>query len=180
MSLPIGVLTNNARLALGAPNTFPVLNIEDVDTIAGTNVNSLLFKACVVLNQGQAKARARGTILNTTSTTLEVPPFPCEPIYHASKTFQEGLTNAWPTELVGTDIKVLALRMGVVATNFHELWVCFDRVMYEEFMEGFGPLLAGDMAEVVAWMVDGEERISVRAVDVVPSAQRSLSVFDEV
>ncbi|KAF1966613.1 hypothetical protein BU23DRAFT_661823 [Bimuria novae-zelandiae CBS 107.79] len=45
-------------------------------------------------------------------------------------------------------------------------------------MRGVGPLLAEDVAEAAAWMVGGEERVSVKAVDVVPSAQRSLSVFD--
>lgn len=62
-----------------------------------------------------------GTILNVTSTTgLEVPPFPGEAVYHASKACQEAFTNVLRTELVNTDIKVLALRPGVVATSFHE------------------------------------------------------------
>jgi short-subunit dehydrogenase len=41
-------------------------------------------------------------------------------VYHATKACQEAFTNVLRTELVGTDIKVLALRPGVVATNFHE------------------------------------------------------------
>ena len=45
-------------------------------------------------------------------------------------------------------------------------------------MQGFEPLLAEDVAEATAWMLQGKDRISVKAVDVVPSAQRSLSVFD--
>jgi len=56
----------------------------------------------------------------TSTTGLEVPPFPGEAVYHASKACQEAFTNVLRTELVGTDIKVLALRPGVVATNFHE------------------------------------------------------------
>jgi len=67
------------------------------------------------------KERGKGTILNVTSTTgLEVPPFPGEAVYHASKACQEAFTNVLRAELVGSDIKVLALRPGVVATNFHE------------------------------------------------------------
>lgn len=45
-------------------------------------------------------------------------------------------------------------------------------------MQGFEPLLAEDVAEAAAWMLQAKERVSVKAVDVVPSAQRSLSVFD--
>lgn len=176
---PIDILINNAGLALGAPNTFPDLNISEVITMTGTNVNGMLFTTYAVLNEGKMKERRRGTILNITSTTaLEVPPFPGESIYHASKAFQEGFTNALRTELTGTNIKVLALRPGVVATHFHEQRVGFDKGKYEEFMDGFEPLVADDVAEAAAWMLSSEERISIKALDVVPSAQRSLSVFD--
>jgi 3-hydroxy acid dehydrogenase/malonic semialdehyde reductase len=176
---PIDVLVNNAGLALGAPNTFPDLNITDITTMTATNINGMLYTTHAVLNEGKMKARGRGTILNITSTTaLEVPPFPGESIYHATKAFQEGFTNALRTELVGTNIKLLALRPGVVATHFHEQRVGFDKGMYEGFMEGFEPLVAEDVAEAAEWMLSCEEKISVKALDVVPSAQRSLSVFD--
>ena len=176
---PIDVLINNAGLALGAPSTFPDLSISDVITMTGTNVNGMLFTTYAVLNQGKMKQNARGTILNVTSTTgLEVPPFPGESIYHASKMFQEGFTNALRTELVGTNIKVLALRPGVVATHFHEQRVGFDKGMYDGFMEGFEPLVSEDVAEAAAWMLQSQERVSVKALDVVPTAQRGLPVFD--
>lgn len=45
-------------------------------------------------------------------------------------------------------------------------------------MEGFEPLLSEDVAEAAAWMLQAKERVSIKAIDVVPSAQRSLSVFD--
>ena len=117
----IDVLVNNAGLALGAPNSFPDLKIQDIITMTGTNINGFMFATYAVLNEGKMKERAKGTILNVTSTTgVEVPPFPGEAVYHASKACQEAFTNVLRTELVGTDIKVLALRPDVVATNFHE------------------------------------------------------------
>lgn len=83
-------------------------------------------------------ARKAGTILNVTSITgLEVPPFPGEAVYHANKACQEAFTNALRNELSGTDIRVLALRPGVVATNFHSLRVGHDKQMYDEFIEGY-------------------------------------------
>jgi 3-hydroxy acid dehydrogenase/malonic semialdehyde reductase len=117
----IDVLINNAGLALGAPNAFPDLKIQDIITMTGTNINGFMFATYAVLNEGKMQERGKGTILNVTSTTgLEVPPFPGEAVYHASKACQEAFTNVLRTELVGSDIKVLALRPGVVATNFHE------------------------------------------------------------
>lgn len=175
----IDILINNAGLALGAPSTFPDLSLPDVIQMTGTNVNGMLFATYATLNEGGMKQNARGTILNVTSTTaLEVPPFPGESIYHASKAFQEGFTHSLRTELVGTNIKVLALRPGVVATHFHEQRVGFDKDAYDGFIEGFEPLVAQDVAEAAAWMLNQDERVSVRALDVVPTAQRSLPVFD--
>jgi 3-hydroxy acid dehydrogenase/malonic semialdehyde reductase len=117
----IDILINNAGLAIGAPNAFPDLKIQDIITMTGTNINGFMFATYAALNEGRMKERGKGTILNVTSTTgLEVPPFAGEAVYHASKACQEAFTNVLRTELVGTDIKVLALRPGVVATNFHE------------------------------------------------------------
>lgn len=49
----------------------------------------------------------------------------------------------------------------------------------DEFRDvGFEPLLAEDVAEAAAWMLSSKERVSVKALDVVPTAQRSLPVFD--
>ena len=119
---PIDVLVNNAGLAVGAPSRFPDLTIDQITTMSGTNINGFMFATYAALNEGKMKERNKGTILNVTSTTgLEVPPFPGEAVYHASKAFQEAFSNVLRTELVGTDIKVLALRPGVTATNFHEL-----------------------------------------------------------
>ncbi|EOA91372.1 uncharacterized protein SETTUDRAFT_18063 [Exserohilum turcica Et28A] len=175
----IDVLINNAGLALGAPARFPDLKIQDVITMTNTNINGYMFAAYAVLNEGKMMERKKGTILNITSTTgLEVPPFPGEAVYHASKACQEAFTNVLRTELVGTDIKVLALRPGVVATNFHELRVGYQKESYDTFMSGFEPLVAPDVAEAAAFMLSQKDRVSVKALDVVPTAQRSLQVFD--
>lgn len=154
---------------------------------------------------GATSADARtGTILNVTSVTgLELPPFSGEAVYHASKACQEAFTNVLRNELVNTDIKVLALRPGVVATNFHEqrsvpfipsLYtlaciimkdksliydrVGYDKTQHDEFMQGFEPLVADDIAEAAVFMLSQKDRVSVKAMDVVPTAQRSLQVFD--
>ncbi|KAG9258184.1 NADP-dependent L-serine/L-allo-threonine dehydrogenase ydfG [Emericellopsis atlantica] len=163
----IDVLINNAGLALGAPSPFPNLTIEQVTQMNGTNVN------------GNVREAKRGTILNVTSTTaLEVPPFPGESVYHANKALQEGFTNALRVELTGTDIRVLALRPGVVDTHFHRQRVGYDEQMHDEFVEGYEPLVPEDLGPAVEYMLKSPAGVSVKAVDVVPSAQRSLASFD--
>jgi 3-hydroxy acid dehydrogenase / malonic semialdehyde reductase len=98
---------------------------------------------------------------------------------HSSKACQEAFTNVLRTELQGTNIKVVALRPGVVATNFHEQRVSYDKNQYDSFMDGFEPLLADDVAENCVWMLKQGERLSVTALNVTPTAQRTLQVIDK-
>ncbi|KAL4968028.1 SDR family oxidoreductase [Aspergillus stella-maris] len=174
----IDILVNNAGLALGAPAAFPDLKISDIITMNGTNINGLMFTTYAVLNSSMMK-RKEGTILNVTSVTaLEAPPFPGEAVYHSNKAAQEGFTNALRNELNGTNIKVLALRPGVVATHFHTQRVGYDKDMYDSFVDGYTPLEAEDIAGAAIYMLSQPLNVSIKALDVVPSAQRSLTVFD--
>jgi 3-hydroxy acid dehydrogenase/malonic semialdehyde reductase len=127
-----------AGLALDAPAPFHALPIASIKTMNATNVSGYMYATHSVLNRAMKPGSAHGTILNITSTTaLEAPPFPGEAVYHANKACQEGFTNSLRNELVGTDIRVLALRPGVVAGHFHRLRVGGDEKAYEGFMEGY-------------------------------------------
>lgn len=46
-------------------------------------------------------------------------------------------------------------------------------------MEGFEPLIAEDIAEGAVFMLNQKERVSIKALDIVPTAQRSLQVIDK-
>lgn len=177
----IDILVNNAGLALGAPRRFPDLSIADIVTMSNTNVQGIMFTTHAVLNAGGMMKRGRGTILNITSTTgLEVPRFPGEAVYHSSKAFQEAFTNSLRAELEKTNIKVLALRPGVVGgTNFHEQRVGYDKEQYDDFMDGFVPLAASEVAEAAIVMLTTSAKVSIKALDVVPTAQRTLQVIDK-
>ncbi|EYE90874.1 SDR family oxidoreductase [Aspergillus ruber CBS 135680] len=174
----VDILVNNAGLALGAPSAFHDLRISDILAMNNTNINGLMFVTHAVLNASMITRKA-GTILNITSVTgLEVPPFPGEAVYHSNKAAQEAFTNALRNELSGTNIRVMALRPGCVATNFHSQRVGHDKEMYNSFFEGFQPLEPMDIADSAVYMLEQPLNRSVKALDVVPSAQRSLTVFD--
>lgn len=176
---PVDVLVNNAGLTLGAPACFQDQSIADISIMVQTNVNGVLFAAHAALNQGGMMVQKRGVIVNVTSVTaLEAPLFPGEAVYHMAKAAQEGFSNALRNELSRTNVKVVVVRPGVVATNFHEQRVGFDRQMYSQFMDGYEPLVSDDVADAISWVLDKPERVMVKALDVVPTAQRSLSVFD--
>ncbi|CAG8059768.1 unnamed protein product [Penicillium salamii] len=174
----IDILINNAGLAIGAPKAFHELEISEILTMNSTNVNGPMFVTHSVLNRSML-SRKSGTIINVTSVTgLEVPPFTGEAVYHSNKAAQEGFTNSLRNELCGTNIRVLALRPGVVAGHFHAQRVGNDQAQYDEFLNGYTPLLANDIADAAIYMLNQPLNISVKALDVVPSAQRSLTVFD--
>jgi NADP-dependent 3-hydroxy acid dehydrogenase YdfG len=133
----IAIDQHRAGLALGAPAAFPDLKVSDIVRMNSTNITGLMFATYAVLNSSMM-SRKLGTILNVTSVTgLEVPPFSGEAVYHSNKDAQEAFTNTLRNELVGTNIRVLALRPGVVATNFHSLRVGHDKEMYDSFIEGY-------------------------------------------
>lgn len=56
--------------------------------------------------------------------------------------------------------------------------VGYDKKQHDEFIEGYEPLIADDIAEAALYMLSQKDRISIKAMDVVPTAQRSLQVFD--
>ncbi|GAB7326105.1 hypothetical protein MBLNU13_g10124t1 [Cladosporium sp. NU13] len=175
----IDVLINNAGLALGAPAAFPDLNISDILTMNSTNVNGMMLATYSTLNRAMKKVPGgEGTILNITSVTaLEVPPFAGESVYHANKAAQEAFTNALRNELVGTNIRVLTLRPGCVATNFHSLRVNHDKEKYDKFFEGYTPLESKDIADAAIYMLKQPLHISVKAMDVVPTAHNPTSLI---
>jgi 3-hydroxy acid dehydrogenase/malonic semialdehyde reductase len=126
--------------------------------------------------------RGRGDIVNVSSITgLRAPPMG-ECSYHTSKTALEGFSNALRHELVGTNVRVLVVRPGFVGggSAFH-----FTRhgegkggEQGEQTFEGLQPLECEDVASAVWDQVSKPERVSLTAVDIVPTPQLSLYVND--
>jgi 3-hydroxy acid dehydrogenase/malonic semialdehyde reductase len=177
--LTIDILINNVGIALGAPKTFWEQPISDIQKVIDTNVFWLVNVTHAMLNAFLIPAN-KGTILNISSVTgLEVPTKGMgEVSYHASKAFQEGFTNALRNEVIGTDIRILTLRPGFVRTKFHFDRVGQDQNKFDDVFQGLEELTPDDIAEAAVWMLTQPERISIKGLDVVPTAQRSLTQVD--
>ncbi|OJI97567.1 hypothetical protein ASPVEDRAFT_36988 [Aspergillus versicolor CBS 583.65] len=174
----IEVLVNNAGLALGAPARFWELPIDLIKQMNGTNISGVMYTTHSVLNRSMWP-RKRGTIINVSSVTgLECPPFNGEAVYHANKACLEGFTNSLRMETAGSDIRVLTLRPGCVVNHFHLQRVKYDQDAMDEFFYGYEPLVSEDLAEAVVFMVSRPGRVSIKALDCVPSAQRALTLID--
>ena len=48
----------------------------------------------------------------------------------------------------------------------------------DEFFYGYEPLVSEDLADAVSYMISQPGRTSIKALDCVPTAQRSLTRFD--
>ncbi len=112
------------------------------------------------------------------SQALNAPPFDGEAVYHASKAFLEGFSNSLRMETTGADIKVMTLRPGCVVTHFHLQRVKYDQDAMDEFLKGYEPLVAEDLADSVLYMLSLPDRVTVKALDCVPTGQRALTRFD--
>ncbi|KAK9428346.1 hypothetical protein V1505DRAFT_332786 [Lipomyces doorenjongii] len=174
----IDILINNAGLALGAPSRFWELPIELISQMNGTNVSGVMYTTHSVLNRSMW-ARKEGTIINISSVTgLECPPFDGEAVYHANKAGLEAFRNSLRMETAGSNIRVLVLRPGCVATHFHLQRVKYDKNAMDEFFYGYEPLVAQDLADSVLYMLSRPGRTSIKGLDCVPTAQRGLTRFD--
>jgi 3-hydroxy acid dehydrogenase/malonic semialdehyde reductase len=177
--LVVDILINNAGIALGAPKTFWEQPLSNIQKVIATNVFGMVNVTHALLNAFLIPAN-KGTILNISSVTgLEVPTKGMgEVSYHASKAFLEGFTNALRNEVIGTDIRILTLRPGFVRTKFHFDRVGQDQNKFDDVFQGLEELTPDDIAEAAVWMLTQPERISIKGLDVVPTAQRSLTQVD--
>lgn len=65
-----------------------------------------------------------------------------------------------------------------MATNFHLQRVKYDQNAMDEFFHGYEPLLLEDIAESAIFMLKTCDRVAIKALDCVPTAQRALTRFD--
>ncbi|TGO58357.1 hypothetical protein BCON_0056g00130 [Botryotinia convoluta] len=175
----IDILINNvAGLALGAPAAFWELSLELIDQMNTTNISGTMYTTHSVLNRSMIP-NSKGTILNVPSVTgLETPPFSGEAVYHSNKACIEAFSNSLRMETAGTNIRVMVIRPGVVNTHFHLQRVKFDQDAMDEFTSGYPPLVADDITNSVSFMLTQPESTTIKALDCVPTPQRSLTNFD--
>ncbi|KAH6719704.1 short-chain dehydrogenase/ reductase-like protein [Leptodontidium sp. MPI-SDFR-AT-0119] len=163
----IDILVNNAELP-----------IELIDQMNGTNISGLMYTTHSVLNRSMIP-KEKGSILNISSVTaLECPPFPGEAIYHANKACIEAFSNSLRTETSGTNIRVMVLRPSCVVAHCHLQRVNYDQKAIDDLFSGYLPLVAWEIANSASFMLARPESMTIKALDCVPPAQRSLVNFD--
>src|SRR4051812_48389670 len=141
----IDILVNNAGLALGR-DSFENADIDDWDTMIDTNVKGLLYMSKAVLPY--FIKNKKGHIINIGSTAgKEV--YKEGNVYCASKFAVNAISQAQRIDLLPHGIKVTCINPGAADTEFSNVRFKGDEQKASTVYEGYQPLQAGDIAEVV-------------------------------
>lgn len=141
----IDILVNNAGLALGR-DFFDEASLEDWDTMIDTNVKGLLYVSKAILPF--MIAQKKGHIINIGSTAgVEV--YEKGNVYCATKHAVDAISKAMRIDLLQHQIKVTAVHPGAAETEFSMVRFKGDADAAKKVYEGFQPLKAEDVADVV-------------------------------
>ena len=168
------ILLNNAGLASGLSRVQDG-DPADWDRMIDTNLKGVLNVSRAFLPH--MIARGRGHVVNLGSTAGHMV-YPMGNVYNATKFGVQALTEGMNLDVAGTPIRVSAVDPGYVETEFSEVRFHGDRAKAKAVYEGFTPLSADDVADVIFYVVNLPEHVNVLDVIVVPTAQRNIYVVD--
>lgn len=169
----IDVLINNAG---GAHGLEPIQNGNpaDWDAMLDANVRGLLHVTHALLPG--FTARRSGFILNVGSIAGR-DAYANGNVYCASKAAVAMLTRTMRLDLLPLNIRVAEINPGAVETEFSEVRFKGDTARAAKVYDGFQPLTALDVAEVIVFMVTRPAHVNVAEVLLLPAAQGAASVI---
>ncbi len=171
----IDILINNAGNAHGL-DPFQEGSLDDWDAMIDGNVKGLLYVSKAVLPTMLAKNK--GHIIHLGSTAgKEV--YPKGNVYCASKYAVDAINQGMRIDLNGTGIKVGAINPGMVATEFSEVRFKGDSQRAESVYQGFTPLVAQDIAEIIWFTVTRPPHVNIADLTVMALDQASSTVVNK-
>jgi NADP-dependent 3-hydroxy acid dehydrogenase YdfG len=96
--------------------------------------------------------------------------------YTAAKHAVRALTQTLRLELLGKPIRVTELAPGLVETEFSLVRFGGDEKRAAEVYRGLTPLTAGDVAEVIAFVVTRPSHVDLDYVSIKPRAQATATI----
>ena len=167
------ILLNNAGLAAGMAK-IQEGNPEDWDLMIDTNVRGLLSVTRAFLPH--MVARGRGHVVNIGSSAGHQV-YPMGNVYNATKFAVRALNEAINVDLAGTPLRCSSVDPGYVRTEFAKVRFGGDEARAKKTYEGFAPLAAEDVADLVAYIVNLPEHVNILEARIFPTAQRNQYVI---
>lgn len=169
----IDILVNNAGLAAGR-DTYDNADIDDWDNMLDTNVKGLNYISKAVIPV--MRERKQGHIINMGSIAgREV--YQNGNGYNASKFAVEAITQAMRIDLLPHNIKVTGIHPGAAETEFSLVRFKGDEAKAKAVYEGFKPLSAGDVADVVYYVTTLPPHVCINDLVIMPTAQANAYYF---
>jgi len=163
----IDVLVNNAGNAHGH-SSIDTGDIVDWDAMIDGNVKGLLYVSKVVIPQ--MVDRKSGHIINLSSIAGKQT-YENGAVYCASKKAVEAISEGMRLDLTKHGIKITNVAPGAVSTEFSEVRFKGDVKKANSIYEGYEPLLAEDIADVILYAVSAPNRVTIADVTVYAKAQ---------
>ncbi len=163
----IDILVNNAGLALGR-DYFDEASLDDWDIMMDTNVKGLLYVSKAVIPL--MITRKSGHIINIGSVAgKEV--YEKGNVYCASKHSVDAISKAMRIDLLRHGIKVTAIHPGAAETEFSLVRFKGDAEKARSVYNGFQPLAAQDVANVVFYCADLPVHVCINDLVLTSTAQ---------
>ncbi len=167
----IDVLVNNAGLAAGLDH-FQEGRLDDWERMLDTNVKGLIYMTKAVLPL--MMKNGKGHVVNIGSTAgKEV--YEKGNVYCASKHAVDALSKGMRIDLLELGIKVTSINPGMVETEFSLVRFHGDPGMAKIPYKGMKPLEAGDVAEVIWYVTNLPQHVTIN--DVVMTATDQANSF---
>ena len=168
----VDVLINNAGNAHGL-DPIQTGNLDDWDAMMDINVKGLLYVSKAII-PGMTE-RKSGIIINIGSIAgKEV--YPNGNVYCGSKHAVDAITKGMRMDLNPFGIKVIGIHPGLVETEFSLVRFKGDEKRAETVYQGYEPLLAQDIAEIVEFVVNRPPHVVLADIVVLPTAQAAATL----
>lgn len=172
----IDILVNNAGNAHGL-HPIQEGDMADWEAMLDINVKGLLYVTKALI-AGMTE-RKNGHIINIGSLAgKEV--YPNGNVYCASKHAVDALSQAMRIDLNQFGIRVSAVNPGLVETEFSVVRFKGDQARASKVYQGYQPLTAKDIAEIIWFVVSRPSHVNVADLLVLPTAQASSTIVNKV
>ncbi|MEO7922494.1 MAG: SDR family NAD(P)-dependent oxidoreductase [Chitinophagaceae bacterium] len=170
----IDILLNNAGLALGR-DYFDEADLSDWNTMIDTNVKGFLYVAKAVSQL--MVSRKQGHIINMGSIAgKEV--YEKGNVYCASKFAVDAISQSMRIDLLRHGIKVTSINPGAAETEFSVVRFKGDEATAKKIYDGFQPLTAEDVAEVIFYCASLPPHVCINDLSVTCLQQANTIYFN--
>jgi len=169
----IDILVNSAGNAHGL-SSIDNGDIEDWDAMIDGNVKGLLYVSKAVIPQ--MVERKKGHIINLSSVAGKQT-YANGAVYCASKKAVEAISEGMRLDLTEHGIKITNIAPGAVATEFSEVRFKGDKEKAQKVYEGYEPLLAEDVADLIFYTINAPNRVTIADVTLYSKAQSAPTMI---